>query len=129
MSDELIRILIADDHEVVRKSIQSMLGREPDMTVVATAVNGREAINLAQEKDPDVIVMDVSMPELDGIRAAGEIKDLGVPAQIIMLSMHHNNVLLQQARAHGASGYILKQEANRELVPAVRAAFEGVLSL
>lgn len=99
------------------------------MEVVGTAVDGREAIQLAQSMNPDVIVMDVSMPELDGIRAAGQIHALGSEAQIILLSMHHNNVLVQQARKNGASGYIVKQQANSELVPAIRAAYEGELSL
>lgn len=99
------------------------------MEVVATAGNGREAIKLAEQQTPDVIVMDVSMPVLDGIRTAGEMKRQGIPAEIIMLSMHYNSALVQQARRNGASGYIVKQEANSELIPAIRAAHEGTLSL
>lgn len=128
ISKQVIRILVVDDHAIVRQSIVALLAREPDMQVVGTAVNGREAIQLAQTTQPDVIVMDVSMPELDGIRAAGEINALSLPAHIIMLSMHHNNVLVQQARQNGAAGYILKQEANSSLIPAIRAAFAGALS-
>ncbi|MEZ4646867.1 MAG: response regulator transcription factor [Chloroflexota bacterium] len=129
MSEQNIRILVVDDHEIVRKSIMAMLARESDMEVVGTAVNGREAIQQAQNTNPDVIVMDVSMPELDGIRAAGQIHSLGISSQIIMLSMHHNNVLVQQARKNGASGYVLKQHANSDLIPAIRAAHDGQLSL
>lgn len=129
MSEQAIRILLVDDHEIVLKSIQALLSREPDMEVVGTAVTGREAIQLAQLKEPDVIVMDVSMPELDGIRAAGEIKKQGVKAEIIILSMHHNSALMQQARKNGVSGYIIKQQATSELIPAIRAAHEGSLSL
>lgn len=99
------------------------------MEIVATAVSAREAIELAEQEAPDVIVMDVSMPELDGIRAAGEIKKRGVVAKIIMLSMHYSTALVQQARSNGASGYIVKQQANSELVPAIRAAYAGKLSL
>lgn len=106
-----------------------MLVREPDMNVVGTAVNGLQAVEMAQTQKPDVIVMDISLPGLDGIRAAGKIKKLGIPAQIIMLSMHHNSVLVQQARKNGASGYIIKQQANRELIPAIRAASQGTLTL
>jgi two-component system response regulator NreC len=73
--------------------------------------------------------MDVSMPEIDGIRTAGKIQDLGISTQIIMLSMHHNSTLVQQARKNGATGYIIKQQANRDLIPAIRAAYEGTLSL
>ena len=129
MSEQTIRVLIADDHTLVRKSIENLLKREPDMQVVGTAENGRTAIQLAQVKEPDVIVMDVSMPELDGIRAAGEIKALGITTCIIMLSMHHSTTLVQQARKNGAAGYIIKQQANRDLVPAIRAAFAGATNL
>lgn len=129
MSNDIIQILIVDDHELVRKSLLAMLAREPDLEVVGTAVNGREAIQSAQALSPDVIIMDVSMPELDGIRAAGVIKSLDIPTQIIMLSMHHNNALLQEARKQGACGYIIKQEASHALIPAIHAAHEGHLLL
>jgi two-component system nitrate/nitrite response regulator NarL len=129
MSNQIIRVLIVDDHEVVRKSLVAMLAREPDMEVVGMADNGRIAIELARTMEPDVIVMDVSMPEIDGIRAAGKIHELGIETRIIMLSMHHNSTLLQQARKNGATGYIAKQEAIIELIPAIRAAYEGTLSL
>ena len=99
------------------------------MEIVGMANNGREAIKLAEQVTPDVIVMDVSMPELDGIRAAGEIKRQGIPAVIIILSMHYSSALVQQARRNGASGYIIKQQANSELIPAIRAAHQGELSL
>ena len=128
MFEQITRVLVVDDHAVVRKSLQALLERQPDMTVVGTAVNGREAIELAQSTRPDVIIMDVSMPELDGIRATREIHSLGLPAHIIMLSMHHNSALVEQARQNGASGYIIKQQANTDLVPAIRAACTGTLS-
>ncbi len=99
------------------------------MEIVATAVSGREAIELAEQQSPDVIVMDVSMPDLDGIRAAGEMKKRGIASEIIMLSMHYSTALIQQARRNGASGYIVKQQATSQLVPAIRAAHEGSLSL
>jgi len=129
MSKQVIRILVVDDHAIVRQSIEAMLAREPDMEVVGTAVNGREAIQLAQATQPDVIIMDLSMPELNGIQAAGEIQALGISCHIIMLSMHYNSVLVQQARKSGISGYIVKQQANSSLVPAIRAAYAGELSL
>lgn len=129
MSKHIIRVLIVDDHEIVRRSIMSILAQEPDITVVGAAENGREAVELAQATTPDVILMDVSMPELDGIRAAGEIKARGVASNIIMLSMHHNSTLVQQARKNGASGYIMKQQVSSELIPAIRAADQGSLSL
>lgn len=125
MSKPPIRILVVDDHDTVRKSIVALLTKEPDIEVVGTAVNGRQAVELAQNTAPDVIVMDVSMPVLDGIRAAGVIRELEIPSQIIMLSMHHNSALLQQARKNGAVHYVIKQQAGRDLIPAVRAACEN----
>jgi len=129
MSDSPIRVLIVDDHEIVRRNISALLDREDDLEVVGTAANGREAIQLAKRIEPDVIVMDVVMPELDGIRAADEIHKSNSNTSIIILSMHHNTALVQQARNSGVSGYILKQEATRRLIPAVHAAYEGRLSL
>ncbi len=129
MSEQTIRVLVVDDHKLVRKSIQTLLMRESDIQVIGTAKDGRTAIELAQAEEPDVIVMDVSMPELDGIRAAGKIKALGISTQIIMLSMHHSSALVQQARKNGASGYIIKQQATSELVPAIRAVFDGATIL
>ncbi len=129
MAEELIEVLVVEDNELVRRSIIAMLAREVDMQVVGTAVNGREAIQYAETLTPDVIIMDVSMPQLDGIRAAHEIKALHINSHIIMLSMHYNNVLVHEARKSGACAYIVKQEANKELIPAIRAAHEGTLAL
>lgn len=126
MSKPTIRVLVVDDHQLVRKSIENLLAREPDMQVVGTAENGRVAVQKARAEKPDVIIMDVSMPELDGIRAAREINSLGISAHIIMLSMHHSTALVQQARMNGADGYIIKQKANSDLVPAIRAVFKGL---
>jgi DNA-binding NarL/FixJ family response regulator len=129
MSENNIRVLLADDHEVVLMSIKSLLEREEDIEVVGMAANGREAIQLAQTTIPDVIVMDISMPELDGIRATGKIKALNNSINIIVLSMYKSWTLLQQARKYGASAYITKQKAMSDLVPAIRAVMDGTLSL
>jgi DNA-binding NarL/FixJ family response regulator len=123
-----IRVMIVDDHDLVRKSIIAMLDRESGMDVVGSAVNGREAIALAQTLEPDVIVMDISMPELDGIRATGEIMALDISTEVVLLSMHHNSTLVQQAQESGAAAYVLKQDANISLIPAIRAANETRLS-
>lgn len=128
MSEKNIQVLVVDDHETIRKSIKAMLIREPDIEVVGLAVNGHEAVQMVQTTRPDVVVMDVSMPELDGIRAAGQIQILDISTRIIMLSMHHNSTLVEQARLNGAVGYIMKQQAVRDLVPAIRAAYRGTLS-
>jgi DNA-binding NarL/FixJ family response regulator len=128
MTDKLIRILVADDHALVRKSITRLLAKESDLEVIGTVANGFEAVEKAKEEEPDVIVMDVSMPELDGIRATKEIQSLKIPSRIIILSMHHNTTLVQQARKNGAVGYVEKQHANSKLIPAIHAAFEGTTS-
>lgn len=128
MSNQFIRIVVVDDHTLVRKSIIALLNNEPDMEVVGTAANGREAVEAAKQTSPDIIVMDISMPELDGIRAVGEIRRLGLPARIIMLSLHHSSALLQQARKNGAVDYILKQQASKELIPAIRAVHDSPLA-
>ena len=129
MKKSITRILVADDHDIVRKSIAALITSQPDMEVVATAENGCQAVNLAQEVRPDVIVMDITMPELDGIRAAGKIRELNIPALIIILSMNFNTTLVEQARKNGAIAYIQKPEASRKLLPAIRAASSGDLSL
>lgn len=128
MTEQNIKVLVVDDHKIVRDSITAILNREPDIEVVGTAQNGREAVESAESLNPDVIVMDVSMPVLDGIRAMAEIKARSNPAEVIMLSMHHDSVLVQQAQKYGAAGYVAKQNAIMELIPAVRAAYSGELS-
>lgn len=125
----MIKVLVVDDHKLVRESIKAMLTKEPDIEVIGTAADGRAAIDAATSLRPDVIVMDVSMPGLDGIRAAREIRSRKNPVEIVMLSMHHSSTLLQQARKSGAAAYIIKQQAIRELIPAVRAAYAGEHSL
>ena len=129
MTEDLIRVLVVDDHEIVRKNIAGLLRREKDIEVIGTAADGREAIELAHNMEPDVIVMDVFMPELDGIRAARAIRDLHIHSRVIILSMHHNTALVQQARKSGVSGYVIKQEATHNLIPAIHAVHDGRLVL
>lgn len=129
MVEKSIKVLVVDDHKRVLENITAILNREPDIEVVGTAQDGREAVESAKSLHPDVIVMDVSMPVLDGIHAAGEIKADANPAEIIMLSMHHDSALVYQARKNGAVGYVNKQNVIPDLIPAVRAAYEGQLSL
>lgn len=125
MKQNVTRILVADDHEMMRKSITALITSQPDMEVVATAENGRQAVDLARKISPDVIVMDVSMPVLDGIEAAGKIRSSNIPAVIIMISMNYNTALVEHARRNGAIAYIQKPDANRKLLPAIRAARAG----
>jgi DNA-binding NarL/FixJ family response regulator len=120
-----IRVLVADDHALVRTSIKALLESQLDMKVVAMAANGNEAVRLTKVHLPDVIVMDISMPELDGIRATERISSLGLPAQIIILSIHADGTILQQALNKGAAGVVTKQKASDDLPAAVRAVHGG----
>ena len=129
MALKKIRVLIADDHSLVRKSIRALLESQGDMEVVGTAVDGQEAISLAQNQEPDVIVMDVSMPQIDGIHATERIRKMNLGAQVVILSMHVNAVLVKQALKKGASGYILKQHASAELPQAIRNVLRGKIYL
>lgn len=122
MSEKNIRVMLVDDHELILQSITKLLVREEDMEVVATARDGLQAIRLAETLSPDVIVMDVSMPQFDGIRAAGKIRELVPESQVIMFSMHKNSTLLQQAKNSGAVAYISKEQAQNDLIPAIRDA-------
>lgn len=125
MSPEKIRILIADDHSLVRKSIRILLESQNDMEVVGTAVNGQEAVLLAQAQTPDVIIMDITMPEMDGIHATERIRALNLSVQVILFSMNVNAVLVQQAVKKGVNGYVLKQHAAKELPQAIRSVQHG----
>ncbi len=126
---EQIRILLADDHAVLRSGLKALLDIEPDMEVVGEASNGREAVTLAQSVRPDVIVMDISMPEMDGLAAAKAIHEMDVPSRIVILTVHAEEAYLFQTLRVGASGYVLKSSADRELMDAIRAAHRGEVFL
>ena len=118
------RILIADDHTMVRRGVRQVLDREPDMRVVAEAEDGAEAVKLALAGGIDLAVLDVSMPRMTGIQAAREITQR-TDVRALMLSMHDGEQYLFSALEVGASGYVLKTAADRDLVDAVRAAMRG----
>ncbi len=126
---KLIRILVADDHALVRESIRAILANQEDMEIVATAGDGNEAIQLAVVHQPDVVVMDISMPSMDGIHATQLIHESQPDTRIVILSMHVNAALVQQALRMGARGYVLKRRATDELPNAIRTAVQGELFL
>ena len=115
----MVRILVADDHEVVRKGVRALLETRADYTVVAEATNGHEAVQKALEFLPDVTVMDLSMPELDGIQAMRRIAKAGIPTEILALTMHSSETLARELLEAGARGYVLKSDAARDLISAV----------
>jgi DNA-binding NarL/FixJ family response regulator len=120
-----IRVLIADDHALVRESIRAILANQGDMEIVATASDGNEAVQMAMTHQPDVVVMDISMPSMDGLHATELIHRAQEATNIIILSMHVNAALVQQALRMGARGYVLKRRATDELPAAIRAAVQG----
>jgi DNA-binding NarL/FixJ family response regulator len=117
-----IRILLADDHALVRRGVRLILDREPDLEVVAEAGDGAEAIEMARAHDADLAVLDIAMPRLTGLQAARELAALKPGLRILMLTMHDNEQYFFQALKAGASGYVLKSVADRDLVAACRAA-------
>jgi len=120
-----IRILLADDHAVVRKGFQFILAAQPDFEVVGEAANGKDAVDLAGSLQPDVIVMDVSMPELSGIEATRRIGEVSPKARVLALSMHRDSVYVREILRAGARGYILKEAQESELLGAIRAVGKG----
>src|SRR5579884_2423790 len=120
-----IRILLADDHAVVRQGFKMILGAQPDMEIVGEAGNGRQAIELADQLKPDVIVMDVAMPELNGIEATRRIGESAPHARVLALSMHKDSVYVREVLRAGARGYLLKDSVAGDLVSAVRSVARG----
>lgn len=120
-----IRVLLAEDHETVRAGIKILIDSQADMTVVGEAQNGEAAIRKAGELLPDVVVMDISMPELNGLVATKRIKQAAPQIKILTLTRHTDDGYLQQLIQAGANGYVLKQSAPSELVKAIRAVCSG----
>jgi len=119
------RILLADDHALVRHGLRRIIAAEPDLEVVAEAGDGAEAVDRALEGGVDLALLDVAMPRMTGIQAAGEIARRAPAVKLLMLSMHDNEQYLFEALKAGASGYVLKSVADRDLVEACRATVRG----
>ncbi len=125
MTADIIKVILADDHAVVRAGVKAVLGSAKDIQVIGVATNGREAVGLAERLDPDVIVMDLSMGEMDGITATQEMVAKNVRGKILILTMHAEDAYLVKVLEAGASGYLVKSAADRELVDAVRSLAHG----
>lgn len=120
-----LRILLAEDHEMIRDGLKLLVSSQPDMEVVGEADNGRVAVQLAQQFLPDVAVMDVSMPELNGLQATKKLKQQCPQVKVLTLTRHTDGGYLQQLLQAGASGYVLKQSKSAELLRAIRAVAAG----
>ncbi len=120
-----IKILIADDHKIIRDGLCSLIEKQKNMKVIAQATNGREAVQLAHEKNPDVVIMDLSMPELNGIDATSEIIGSVPGCKVIILSMHTGKSFIIGALEAGATGYLPKESAFQDLIQALNAVCSG----
>ncbi|HEY1239203.1 MAG TPA: response regulator transcription factor [Bryobacteraceae bacterium] len=120
-----IRILLADDHTVVRDGLRALLEKQPDMAVVGEAADGRDSIRLAGEQSPDVVIMDIGMPNLNGIEATRRILAANPRTAVLMLSMHQDESYVLRSLKAGARGYLLKDSLRSEVIDAVRAVFQG----
>lgn len=120
-----IRVVIADDHEIMRDGLRSLIEQEADLQVVAEAENGRQALGAVRQHQPDVVIMDIAMPDLNGIDATLKIKELCPTVKIIALSMHSEQRMIDDMFRAGASAYLVKYGAFDELAHAIRAVAEG----
>jgi DNA-binding NarL/FixJ family response regulator len=119
------KILIVDDHEVVRQGIRTILRARPQWEICGEAVNGKDAIDKARTLEPDVIIMDITMPEMSGIEATREITKLKLPAAVLVFTMHESKNLAATVQDAGARGFVLKSHAARDLLDALEALLGG----
>ena len=119
------RVLLADDHETVREGLKLLLESQPDIEVIGEAANGQTAVDEARRLQPHVVVMDVSMPEMNGLAATRALTEAGAPVAVVALSRHGDEAYVQELLRAGASGYVLKQSPTTELLAAIRAAATG----
>jgi DNA-binding NarL/FixJ family response regulator len=128
-SAKKLRILVADDHELVRRGIRGLLRIRRGWTVVGEAANGREAVEKATKLKPDVAIVDISMPDLDGLQATRQIREVAPGASVVILTMHESDQMVRRVLEAGALGYVLKSDLATHLVRAVRDVSGGKLFL
>lgn len=126
---EMIRAVIAEDHQLVREGIRALLEKAGNIEVVGEASNGQEAVMLAMKLEPDVLIMDIMMPIMNGIQAAESIQEMNLQVRILLLSMYSDPGLVYQALQYGVNGYVLKSSVSEELIWAVRAVSNGEIYL
>jgi DNA-binding NarL/FixJ family response regulator len=119
------RILLVDDHEVVRQGVRRLLRSQPEWQVIGEAGDGEEAIEKTKSLDPDLVILDGSMPRKDGLEVAGEVSRLGVRSKVLVLTMHDSKELAAAVQKTGAAGYVNKTYAARDLIRAAQDIFDG----
>ncbi len=127
--NECIRVVIADDHTIVRSGLRLLLEAEPEIEVVGEALNGKEALDLVEAKSPDVIIMDIAMPDMDGLEATRQIKLRWPKTQVLVLTMHRSDEYFFEMLKAGASGYLLKGAETSELINAIHVVGRGEVFL
>lgn len=120
-----IEVMLVDDHPIVRQGIKSMLSQEEDIRIVAEASDGNEAIRLAKTESPDVVIMDITLPHMNGLEASYWILKENKHIKILILSMHENRAFVEKALSYGVKGYLLKESAANEIVPAIKEVYAG----
>jgi len=120
-----IRILVADDHEIVRHGVRNLLESEPDLEVIAEATDGRDAVVLCAKKNPDIAILDLGMPGLNGMEATRQIRKQSPTTKILIFTMHETERLVQEVFQAGAQAYVLKSDAGKHLIHAIRAIHQG----
>ena len=121
-----MRILIADDREAIRKQVSVILSAQPDLEVCAEAANGEEAVEKTRELNPDLVILDITMPVMNGLDAARAIRSFGLDVPILVLTAHKSRQLVEEARKIGVQGYVTKADASQSLLSAVDAVGRGL---
>jgi DNA-binding NarL/FixJ family response regulator len=122
---EKIRIVLVDDHAVLRAGLTALLNAEPDMAVVGEAGDGAASLAIVADRQPDVVLLDINMPNMSGLEALGELRKVAPQSRVLILTMHDDQTYLRQALSQGAAGYVLKQAADNELRTAIRTVYHG----
>jgi two-component system response regulator NreC len=120
-----IRVLLADDHAILRDGIRALLEDEPEMEIIGEAENGLDVVRMVDQLKPDIVLMDIGMPRLNGLEATRQILNLSPTTRVLILTMHDNEEYIRQVLAAGALGYILKDAAARELIQAIKVVHRG----
>ncbi len=125
LPDKPLRLLIVDDHELVRDGIRARLEEEQDIEIIGEASDGREAVTLSEQLQPDLVMLDINMPHLNGLDAAEEIRARDLPCTILMLSLYDNPEYVHRAMTLGTNGYLLKDVSQAEMIMAIKTAAQG----